>query len=266
MAIVQNKLVLINLHKSYTESTPSKYSYYDDIQSAMNDINDTTTCTLEVLTTLNRKIYLDIENVPDDKPDLINQIVTDFMTFMNINGSYCLTYNKNSAQHEGLSYHVIIPYVMRLGELKQCVIMFKTRYPEYDDYVDELVYSTLRLFRLPNQGKVTGKGIDNDDAHILMKGTLEEAFIQITDGFPLLTGEHLPNGYNEFNTKSEEKMKKKKHKRSGNHTMLQFTDSIMSEFNKLKDTVVSIQSQNEKLLKMNDILFMKIIELEKGKL
>lgn len=263
-----SKLVLINIKSSYKESRPNNYSYYDDIDSAMNDINNKNTCTLEVLSQLSRKIYLDIENIPKDNVNLINKLIESFTKFMNINlSSYCLTFNKKSSQHEGLSYHLILPYVMYLNELKQCVLMFKTQHPEYENYIDDGVYSMLRLFRLPNNGKPTGNGIDNDDAHEILKGTINDAFIQVIDGFPLITGEQLPKNFNTFDVKSAERnSNKQKCKHSGGLKIEQFADNLLIEFNKLKESMDMINDQQSKILKMNDILFNKIIELEKTKI
>lgn len=263
-------ITLIHLTKSYKENKYSNYVIYNNIQSAKNDVMKKDTCSLEVLSQQKRKIYLDVENIPFDEPNVIDDIISKFTLFMKIiPDNYCLTYNKNSTQHNGLSYHVIFPYVMNIYDMKKSVIMFKTQNPEYENFIDISVYSTLRLFRLPFNGKVTGSGINNSDYHDVIHGSFNDSFIQTINNLPTLSGELLPEGFNDFNMEYAIKNNKfvcgRKFKKSGYYKMEEFTDAVMTEFHKLKLMLNEMKEQNKRIEKMNDILFLKILELEQMK-
>lgn len=265
----QAKITIVHLKESFRENKSRNYISYADIQSALPDIMDKETCSLEVLSQPKRKIYMDIENIPFDKTNVIYDIVNKFSSFMKIpTDGCCLTYNKKSTQHSGLSYHVIFPYVMDINDMKKSVLLFKTLNPEYEHYIDASVYSILRLFRLPMNGKVTGSGIDHDDCHEVIRGKFEDSFIQLTENLPIISENMLPNGFDDFNAEDLVKTKcktTKRFKQSNNYKLDEFSDAVMIEFQKLKSTLDAMQEQNKKLEKMNDILFLKILELEKSK-
>ena len=173
---------VIYIRKTYKEALNSSFI----TTSKVEYMADPDVCVLEVLTNAKRRIYLDIECIPNDKPEMINDIVTSFIAFMQLpsDTKYTLTMNAASANHSGLSYHVILPYAMDYLLLKRCVAAFKVKHPEYEKYVDQSVYSHNRLFRLPEQGKPTGQGIDNDDKHVIIQGSMDDSFIQVIDGLP----------------------------------------------------------------------------------
>ena len=265
----QVKITIVHLKESYRENKSQNYINYDDIQSALPDIMNSETCSLEVLSQPKRKIYMDVENIPFDKTNVIYDIVNKFSSFMKIpTDGYCLTYNKNSTQHLGLSYYIILPYVMSVDDMKKSVLLFKTLNPEYEHYIDASVYSVLRLFRLPMNGKVTGSGIDHDDYHEVIHGEFEDSFIQSTENLPVISGNMLPDGFDDFDVDNAVKISSrttKRFKQSNNYKLDEFSDAVMIEFQKLKATLEEMQEQNKKLEKMNDILFLKILDLEQSK-
>ncbi|EAX88404.1 hypothetical protein TVAG_050660 [Trichomonas vaginalis G3] len=157
---------------------------------------------------------------------------------------------------------------MSVDDMKKSVLLFKTLNPEYEHYIDASVYSVLRLFRLPMNGKVTGSGIDHDDYHEVIHGEFEDSFIQSTENLPVISGNMLPDGFDDFDVDNAVKISSrttKRFKQSNNYKLDEFSDAVMIEFQKLKATLEEMQEQNKKLEKMNDILFLKILDLEQSK-
>lgn len=57
------------------------------------------------------RVYVDIEKIPLDKPDLIKDIVTKLGQFIGIKRyNFCAITKNIGSHHEGLSYHVYFPY------------------------------------------------------------------------------------------------------------------------------------------------------------
>lgn len=116
----------------------------------------------EVLRESIRKIYFDIDGMPEaedveDKPDKFVKAWGDFMVlsgFLEHNDlKWVKTLNHHSTNHKGFSAHVIVwNYQMNTTDLKNSVIMFleTEQGREFREYVDVAVYSSLRLFKLPN--------------------------------------------------------------------------------------------------------------------
>ena len=95
----KQSLTIVHLKRSYKENKTQNHVTYPDIQSAMPSIMDKETSSLEVLSGQVRKIYMDVENIPFDKTEVINDIITKFAAFMKIpSDNYCLTFNKNSKE------------------------------------------------------------------------------------------------------------------------------------------------------------------------
>lgn len=152
---------------SYKQSSPRNYRF-ESVDNICRDIEHgiksgtccTTTSKYEVLSNRVRKIHLDIENVPFDQPDLINKIPADLNEFfrfkapeqMKTNMQFVLTLNTGSPTHEGLSYHLICyTHSMDVNNLKGIITEFvNTKYGEvYKPYIDIVIYSKIRLFKLP---------------------------------------------------------------------------------------------------------------------
>lgn len=145
-------------------------------------------CIFEVLSSDRRRMYFDIENIPSEKKTLINDLIKDLAEFLDVDKeNYALTLN-NGSRHPGLSYHLTFPYVTAPLNILNSIRNFKLKHPEYKDYVDELVYSNNRLFRLPNQHGI----LQNDeeqlnrdlDVHRIIKGNFEDFIIQNVQGLP----------------------------------------------------------------------------------
>lgn len=145
-------------------------------------------CIFEVLSSNRRRMYFDIENIPSEKKTLINDLIKDLAEFLDVDKeNYALTLNTGS-RHPGLSYHLTFPYVTAPLNMLNSVRNFKLKHPEYKDYVDELVYSNNRLFRLPNQHGILQKDDEQLnrelDVHRIVKGNFEDFIIQNVQGLP----------------------------------------------------------------------------------
>ena len=118
----------------------------------------------EILNNDVRKLYFDIDGVPLMNENLVHEFMHTYEEFFKtkINDAsntftepfkYVITSNKNSSTHPGLSHHVIVwNYSMDYLEQKHILNMFKnsTAGTKYIKYVDSSVYSSLRLFKVPN--------------------------------------------------------------------------------------------------------------------
>lgn len=186
-----SNIVLISCKQSYRENIEANYTHYQSVEESMGEVLDNTTCTFEVLREDMRKIYLDIEKIQDD--NIIHNLINNFMKFLKITNkdSYVLTENKGSEQHSGLSYHLILPYKMMVSDMVKLVVSFTVEHPEYSKYVDVGVYDKRRLFRLPNNGKMSSKGINMNDIHKVVHGEFKDAYIQVIDKVPQLPVDEL---------------------------------------------------------------------------
>jgi len=183
---------ILRIYRDFTENRRSNYSDYDlnkviSIVEASGNDSYLPSSNFEVLLNNTRRFYWDIENIPIDKTELIYEIIKDINSFLNIEDKhYLLTMNGNSNQHSGLSYHYILPYILDYKSMKKCVLLFKEQYDKYSDYIDSNVYNIGRLFRLPNQGKPTGKGICKEDFHKIIHGSILDSIIQNVKDLPIL--------------------------------------------------------------------------------
>lgn len=176
----------------FSECRRDNWRFTKSIDGLVNAMQDEITSTFEILRQPVRRIYLDVENIPEDQPKMIQSIIKEFAEFIGVSPvDHALTINNNS-HHPGLSYHVYFPYKLpaktildRIKEFKQSVN------GKYDEYIDELVYDRNRLFRLPNQLAVADNG-DTDydpskDFHVIVKGELADVIIQNVNNIPDLS-------------------------------------------------------------------------------
>ena len=184
-------IILIHIKESFKENKLYNHIRYANIETALDEINDPNTCSLEVLHEDMRRMYLDVENVPsEDHERIIQDIIRIFSMMVNIDASTAVySINTNSKRHKGISYHVVWPYAIHRDDMRKLVIHFGSIHKEYIEYVDDCVYGRDRLFRLPNQGRPsqgrTGDpGLDIDDKHNIVKGEFNDFFIQCIDGLP----------------------------------------------------------------------------------
>lgn len=178
-----NLVVTVSID-DYKQATPGRYrsNHIAEVSQLLADLRNsgqvvTTRSCYEVLKRRVRKIYLDVEKVPTSCPDLIHELCSDFTLFLCTKGaeqiteepSCVITFNKASATHEGMSYHVIFHnYAMDYKNMLGIVTEFvNTVGKKYIEYVDTSVYSSLRLFKLPYfVGIKRDVGIDdNPDNH-----------------------------------------------------------------------------------------------------
>ena len=183
-------ITIISINKSFTENLRRNYQRFPSTEETIQFIKNTDRTThslFEVLDKSIRRVFLDIENIPVDQPNLVHDIIKDFNSLLNIDPKeqYVLTKNENST-HSGLSYHYIAPFIINHIDLKKYVHWFKIKYEKYNQYVDSVVYNIGRLFRLPDQTKPTGQGLDPNDYHKIIHGTYENAIIQNTKDLPLV--------------------------------------------------------------------------------
>ena len=75
----KNVTILCVREHGYKENTPSNYKVIHDFQELESIILDTSNSTFEVLNKEIRKLYLDIEKIPSDKPGLIDELILDFL-------------------------------------------------------------------------------------------------------------------------------------------------------------------------------------------
>ena len=140
----------------------------------------------------NLKIFLDIERIPFERPNLIYLIINDFIKFMksfyNIDiGDYVLTCNNCSKTHYGLSYHIIFYefYVNHIKRIKNILDNFVYYNVDYVNYVDRGIYQPGRIFKCVNQYGFDYNGIDTKilmgsyiNMHRIIHGNLVDSIIQ----------------------------------------------------------------------------------------
>lgn len=255
----------IHIKTFYGENRCSAWKLYENIESAMPEIENQMTSSFEVLRNDLQRIYLDIENVPNEESSMIYKIIECFSEFINIDKEVvCFTKNEHSSNHFGLSYHVVFPYYMEYLLIKRLVCMFKQEYPEYENYIDSSVYTPNRIFRLPNQYGVKAelsRELDKNSIHIIQKGNFEDFVIQNIESIQELPKENLPKGFNSF-------VVFEKHTRNNSGGNRQRIARVMTENEELKKHVQELETKIQEMSnyqlkqdELNDWIFKKIMEL-----
>lgn len=197
---------------SFKRASRKNYQHCSSIKEFMEIVksNEATPnfAIYELLNNDFRRLYFDIENIPFDKPELINSLIKDLAEFIGIDSNeYGLTLNIGS-HHPGLSYHLTFPYKSHAKNILNLIRNFKLQYKDYREYIDECVYNSNRLFRVPNQygildnfdrndeiyGNFEGRNQANPptgydkmkDVHRIVKGKFEDMIIQNMAGLPML--------------------------------------------------------------------------------
>ena len=166
----ENQIKYIEIKKSYTENKPRNHRYttIDNYVNMIKNKNEKTSIYEIFAPNKNVKIYFDIEKIPFDEPKLIDDIIGDLRLFFSKTtnlelGEYIKTINEHSANHKGLSYHLIFyEYHTSVINILCFLNEFLTEYPQYVKYMDGSVYSDDRLFKSINQIGVHGKYIDTN--------------------------------------------------------------------------------------------------------
>ena len=149
---------------------------------------------LEVLTDDNVRMYFDIENIPKDNKEMINEIIYKIYEIMQLKNKvssedyekyrqYALTFNNNS-HHEGLSYHLYLPIKSHKKDIYNFIKLFNYRTDyKYVNMIDYRVYGKNRLFRTvgsrcPSKSNPFYTPRNQEDYHKLIKGELADTVIQ----------------------------------------------------------------------------------------
>lgn len=134
------------------------------VQDAIPTTVETSFSRYEVLDKSFRTVYFDLDGIPDDEnaENVPDEFVRAWFAFMKKSKfvktdiddiKYVRTKNHASPTHKGFSSHVICYEVkMHIFDLRDSVIMFgqTEEGQRFKDYVDTCVYSSVRLFKLPN--------------------------------------------------------------------------------------------------------------------
>ena len=203
--------------QTYRERRGHDHQSTDDIAEFTNLLNQPGKV-YEVLLNDPVRLFVDMDGVPLDKPNLINEFINTFIKFMksefNVDiHNYALTCNNGSVSHPGFSYHVYFPeyYLNNVHNCKYILLRFidYDREHKFYDYIDGCIYHYNRLFRCPNQYNAAREAIDEMDKHNIIKGTIQDCVIQYTSNSQLLNIEFdynrvkslcLKNGSNEGET------------------------------------------------------------------
>ena len=175
-------------YKAYKSNIKTCHSLESFMQVVKENEATPDFCIFEVLSSDRRRMYFDIENIPSEYKTLINDLIKDLAEFLDIDKeNYALSLNTGS-RHPGLSYHLTFPYVTAPLNILNSIRNFKLKYPKYKEYIDELVYSNHRLFRLPNQHGILQKDDEQLnrelDVHRIIKGKFEDFIVQNVQGLP----------------------------------------------------------------------------------
>ena len=176
-------ITIIDVNNSFNEASRKNWKKVPII-NLVEDMNkktvNTTVSRYEILNSRMRKVYFDIEKIPADQPDLINEIIVKLQKFYqdklkleSIKEVHTL--NTGSKTHEGLSYHLIFPEIcVDYSKQKIGVVEFvnSEEGSQYKDYIDTSVYSSIRLFKLPYYIGITNSGLDTntDNYHRIITG------------------------------------------------------------------------------------------------
>jgi hypothetical protein len=241
-------------------------------------------CVYEVLDKPIRYVYLDIEGIDMETSEshkLVRKIIRDFNDFIgnSIRPAH-VTYNAGSTSHPGHSYHVIFDEAINYQLLKNIVIAFKQLHPDYGMYVDESVYSVIRLFRLPFQCKQRADDApDTNDVHIpidletqkLMDkeswdwSEFRNYIIQsFKDEVSILTVANLSDEViqqiGKLTLENSQSSLMKQH-RSGGLNTTQFMETITAQMSEIKESNASLTKQVADLTKINEKLFSALSQI-----
>lgn len=180
----------IKIQKSYSENKKKNYNYasIDNFVKLISTKNISSSI-FEVLRNEDLKIFFDIEKIPKDQTNFIYDIIGDLKTWFAKEtkqelGDFILTFNKDSNNHEGLSYHIIFfEWFTNMNNIRNLLNNFLEEHSEYVPYMDGSVYSKDRLFKSINQIGVNNKtkklSDSLDDIHeIINKETNDETIKQ----------------------------------------------------------------------------------------
>lgn len=153
----------------------------------------------EILRNPVRKVFYDLDGIPDNEEGhaLPLQFIEAIEAFIRANTNenfepfkYVITTNHNSTAHVGFSAHIIVwNHVMNCDNLTRVLVAFKhtAAGEKFAKYVDGCVYSSLRLFKLPNFIGIPMNDKENYHRPDPRDNTLEHYIIQQVEGIHELT-------------------------------------------------------------------------------
>ena len=274
----------VHIRHRYSENTPSSHITHTSLETFYEDTLNPEDGVYEVLDKPIRRIYLDIEGIDMETSEshaLVRKIISDFREFIGNNLSPAhVTYNAGSTGHYGHSYHVIFDEEINYQLLKNIVIAFKQLHPDYGTYIDESVYSVIRLFRLPFQCKQRADDTpDTNDVHIPInletQQLMDKEFwndimyhsyvIQYIAGDDTdITVADLPNEaiqqIGRISLESKQTSLMKQHKSGGLNTT-QFMETITAQMSEIKESNASLTKQVADLTKINEKLFSALSQI-----
>jgi hypothetical protein len=282
-ATAEQSFKCVHIKHRYSENTPSSHITHTSIESLYEDTLNPEDCVYEVLDKPIRRIYLDIEGIDMETSEshrLVRKIISDFREFVGTRISPAhVTYNAGSTGHHGHSYHVIFDEEINYQLLKNIVIAFKQLHPEYGTYIDESVYSVIRLFRLPFQCKQRADDTpDTNDVHIPINLETQRLMdkeywnnimacsyiIQYITGEADITVANLPDeaiqqiGKISLESKQNPLTNQRK---SGGLRTAQFMEAITAQMNEVKESNASLTKQVAELTKINEKLFSALSQI-----
>lgn len=274
----------VHIRHRYSENTPKTHITHTSIEAFYEDTLNPEDCVYEVLDKPIRRIYLDIEGIVDMMPHeshrLVRKIINDFREFIGVYLSPAhVTYNAGSTGHHGHSYHVIFDQEINYQLLKNIIIAFKQLHPDYGTYIDESVYTVIRLFRLPFQCKQRADDTpDTNDVHVPINLETQRSMdkeewgdaiarsyvIQYIDGEEDITVADLSNEViqqiGRISLESKQPLLTKQHKSGGLRTT-QFMETITAQMNEIKESNASLTKQVADLTKVNEKLFSALAQI-----
>ena len=144
---------------TYAHCSPRNYKQIP-IEDAIPKEPCLTNSRYEVLQQKIRKIYFDIDGVPDDDILLIYSFIDDYNAYIISKGyvkepiKFVYTDNSNSPNHPGIGSHIIAKSASMDATKQHTILLgFLSEFPnadEYKAYIDTSVYSVRQLFKLPN--------------------------------------------------------------------------------------------------------------------
>ncbi len=195
-----NKLICVKLSQ-YNENKKENYITFKNSSDLISEFNNSKlkqTCMLEVLQSNFIRVFLDIEKIPTDQPDLIYSIINDISEFLSIDKNlYTLTTN-NGSHHSGLSYHLYFPYFTTKQNMLNVIRNFILETEKkYEKYIDQSVYSKNRLFRLPYQYspllEINDPNYDRQkDYHVIIKGDIKDCIVQNITNLRMIKSDYPP--------------------------------------------------------------------------
>ena len=279
----QSPFKCVHIRHRYSENTPSKHIAHTSLESFYEDTLNPEDCVYEVLDKPIRRIYLDIEGInmeTSESHKLVRKIISDFREFIGDSISPAhVTYNAGSTGHPGHSYHVIFDEEINYQLLKNIVIAFKHLHPDYGTYIDESVYSVIRLFRLPFQCKQRADDSpDTNDVHIPINletqqlmdkeywnGIMSRSYIiQYIAGEADITVANLPDEaiqqIGRISLESKQSSLTNPCKSGGLRTA-QFMETITAQMSEIKESNASLTKQVADLTKINEKLFSALSQI-----